>query len=75
MKKVYIGIISDKPTPKIMDKNISGVNVSCDNSCPPLNPIANKRYIDMNLEEFGGISKSLLNTTAIIPSIKKVKQG
>ena len=61
--------------PNIIDQPISLVNVSCDNSCPPLNPIANKRYKEMNLEEFGGISKSLFKYTAMMPNTKNNNAG
>ena len=45
------------------------------NSAPPLKPIENKRYKEINALEAGGISKSLLTYFAIIPRIKKSKVG
>ncbi len=61
--------------PNNIDKPISFVNVSCDNSCPPLKPIANNKYREINFEELAGISKSLLKYTAIKPSIKNSNAG
>ena len=43
IKKVYNGIISEIAIPNKIDQPISLVNVSCDSSCPPLNPIANNK--------------------------------
>lgn len=54
---------------------ISMLNTLCSNSCPPLKPIANKRYKEINLEEFGGISKSLFTSTANTPNTKNKSAG
>lgn len=61
--------------PNNIDQAISVENDSCDNSCPPLKPIENNRYKEINFEEFAGISKSLFNLTAIIPKIKNKNAG
>jgi hypothetical protein len=37
--------------------------------------MANKRYKEINFEEFSGISKSLFKYTAMIPSTKKRRAG
>lgn len=58
-----------------MDNAISESKCSCDNSWPPLKPMANNKYNEINFEEFGGISKSLFRYTAIIPSTKNNKAG
>jgi hypothetical protein len=58
-----------------MESMISVVNASCDNSCPPLKPIANNKYSEMNFEELAGISRSLFTYTAIMPSTKNNKAG
>jgi hypothetical protein len=63
------------PIPNNIDQAISRVKVSCDSSCPPLNPMAKSRYREINFEEFWGISKSLFKYTAIIPKTKKSKAG
>lgn len=75
IKKVYNGIVTEIPTPNNIDQAISVLKVSCDNSCPPLKPIANNKYKEMNFEEFCGISKSLFKHTATIPSTKKSRAG
>jgi hypothetical protein len=54
-----MGIMDDIKIPNTIDHPISKVNPSCDNSCPPLKPIANNRYKEINFEELAGISKSL----------------
>ena len=36
-------MMAEIPIPKSMDQIISLVNTSCDNSCPPLNPIAKSK--------------------------------
>jgi hypothetical protein len=61
--------------PKSIERPISVVNVSCDNSCPPLNPIENNKYNEINLEELGGISRSLFKQTARIPKKKNNNAG
>jgi hypothetical protein len=40
-----------------------------------LNPIENKRYKEINLEELAGISKSLFSLTAIMPRKKNSSAG
>jgi hypothetical protein len=45
------------------------------NSWPPLKPMENRRYREINLDELAGISKSLFNLTAIIPRIKNKNAG
>jgi hypothetical protein len=45
--------------PKIIDHRIFRLNDSWDNSCPPLKPMEINRYNEINLEELGGISRSL----------------
>ncbi len=65
----------DMIIPNIMDKIISPFIIWWDNSCPPLNPIAKSNYNDINLDEFGGISKSLFKYTAKIPKAKNSKAG
>ncbi len=62
-------------TPNRIDKSISWLNTSCDNSCPPLNPIDNNKYNDINFEVLGGISKSLFISTAITPNTKNKSAG
>jgi hypothetical protein len=59
----------------MMDNKISLFQALCDNSCPPLNPIAKSRYKEMNLDEEGGISRSLFNKAAIIPNKKNNRAG
>ena len=61
--------------PNSIEKPISLVNVSCDSSCPPLNPIENNKYNEINFDELSGISKSLFTETAMIPSTKNNKAG
>ena len=61
--------------PAKMVESISKVKWLCANSCPPLNPIEKSKYKDINFEEFGGISRSLFNFTAMIPSKKNKKAG
>jgi hypothetical protein len=53
----------------------SSVNVSCDNSCPPLKPIENSKYREINFAELAGISKSLFKRTAMMPKRKNKKAG
>ena len=62
-------------TPKSKDQIISKVIILCANSCPPLKPIANNRYNEINVEEFSGIFKSLFKFTAIKPKKKNNKAG
>ncbi len=61
--------------PNAIDHPISLVKVSCDNFRPPLNPIANKRYSDINFDELGGISNSLFNTQPVYQTQKTVTRG
>jgi hypothetical protein len=75
MKNVYKGIHRDMPIPNNIDHAISLENVSCESSCPPLNPIEKSKYNEMNLDELGGISKSLFKYTATIPRIKNSSAG
>jgi hypothetical protein len=56
--------------PKTKDHEISEVQGLCWSSCPPLKPMENKRYSDINLKEDSGISRSLLIKTATMPSKK-----
>ena len=65
----------DKAIPNSIETAISELNVSCESSCPPLNPMEKRRYNEINLEELGGISKSLFSLTANIPKIKNKKAG
>ncbi len=65
----------DRKIPRNIDHKISMVNASRDNSCPPLKPMANNKYNDINLDELGGISKSLLMYTATIPNTKNKRAG
>lgn len=60
---------------KRMEYNISELNSLCDNSCPPLKPIAKSKYNEINFEEESGIFKSLLNSVAMIPSTKNNNTG
>ena len=53
----------------------SSVMLSCANSCPPLNPIENKRYKEINFAELDGISKSLFSRTAMMPNRKNRNAG
>ncbi len=48
---------------------------SCDNSCPPLNPIENSKYNEINLEVWSGMDRSLFMSTDTIPRIKKSSAG
>ena len=61
--------------PKITDHTISNLKWLWANSCPPLKPIENKRYSEMNFEVLSGISKSLLSLVAMIPRRKNNKAG
>lgn len=70
-----MGMTEAMPIPNKIDHPISMVNVSCDNSCPPLKPIENNKYSEINFEELGGISKSLFKYTANMPNTKKSKAG
>ena len=65
----------DNATPKASERSTSSLNPLCDNSCPPRNPIANKRYKEINLEELAGNAKSLFSTTARIPRMKNRNVG
>ena len=68
-------MIAATTTPKMIEYKISlenGVNAS---SWPPLKPMANKRYRDMNLLEECGISRSLFTLAAMIPNTKKSNVG
>ena len=67
--------MTEIPIPNNIDQTISAVKVSCDNSCPPLKPMDNNKYREINLEELSGIFKSLLKNTAIIPRIKNNNAG
>lgn len=58
-----------------MEFDISALKSLCDNSCPPLKPIANKRYNEINLEDDSGMVKSLLTIVAIMPNKKIEEQG
>lgn len=62
-------------TPNNADQIISKLKLLCANSCPPLKPIENNKYKEINLEELGGISKSLLNLVAMIPNRKNSNAG
>jgi hypothetical protein len=68
-------MVEETTIPKSIDQAISLLKVSWDNSCPPLNPIANNKYNEINLDELGGISKSLFKYTEMIPSTKKSSAG
>ncbi len=65
----------DSRMPKITSLAMSQLGVLCDNSCPPLKPMANSRYSDKNLLVLSGITRSLFTTAAIIPSRKKRRTG
>jgi CBS domain-containing protein len=52
IKKVYKGITIEMDIPKSIDHKISFVMCSCESSCPPLKPIANNKYSEINFEEF-----------------------
>lgn len=60
-KKANTGIAEAKKPPKIKLQMISELNALCANSCPPLNPMDNKRYSVINLDELSGIFRSLLS--------------
>ena len=62
-------------TPNKTDQNISIVKWLWANSSPPLNPMENSKYREINFEEFSGISKSLFNLTASTPKIKNSNAG
>src|SRR5574343_1540449 len=53
----------------------SRVNPLCVNSCPPLNPIENNKYSEINREVDSGMLKSLLTMVANTPSRKNNKVG
>lgn len=61
--------------PKKTDHRISSVKWLCANSCPPLKPMENKRYIEINLDVFEGISKSLFKRVARMPRRKNSSAG
>ena len=61
--------------PNKSENAISLVNVLCANSCPPLKPIENNKYNDINLAEDSGIVKSLFKRTAKIPNTKNSRVG
>jgi len=67
--------MSAKKMPNKSDQIISKLRSLCESSCPPLNPIDKSKYSDINLEELGGISKSLLSCTASMPRKKNRRAG
>ena len=54
---------------------ISALNPLCESSCPPLNPIENNKYNEINLLLEAGISKSLFSLVAITPNKKNRRVG
>ena len=66
---------SMKSNPNDIDPRISQFTWLCANSLPPLNPMDNNRYMEMNLEELSGILRSFLNCTARIPNMKNKSAG
>jgi hypothetical protein len=75
IKKAYNGIIMASETEATSVTPTSLVNPLCANSSPPLNPIENNKYSEINLEELAGISKSLFTTAAITPNKKNSNVG
>jgi hypothetical protein len=47
----------------------------CASSSPPLKPIENNKYNEINREELAGISKSLFTVAATTPSKKNSNVG
>jgi len=47
----------------------------CANSCPPLKPMENNKYREINLLDDAGISRSLFIMTARTPSTKNNRVG
>jgi hypothetical protein len=74
-KKLYIGMSEARAKPNNKELIISVLKPLCDNSCPPLNPIENNKYREMNLLEEAGISKSLFTKVAKIPNRKNKSVG
>ena len=68
-------MMSERPIPNSIDNMISLLKASCDNSCPPLKPMAKSRYMEMNFDILAGISKSLFTYTAMIPRTKNNNAG
>ncbi|EKR99567.1 hypothetical protein LEP1GSC125_3362 [Leptospira mayottensis 200901122] len=56
-------------------KKCSWVNMVLDNSCPPLKPMAKRRYIEKNLDSDSGMTKSDLKKTTPIPRKKNNTGG